>query len=1397
MKKSCLWCITLLFQVFSLSSQTTPICVLGHGEVGADDCANACIFCSLNGYIGNTAGYSAGQAPGFCAAVDNDKWIGFLADADSISIRVTPANCQLGNGLEVALYAVCDAPPLACSAGQVGEGTVVRTLEATLVPGQPYFLMIDGFQGDVCNFLIQTSPTDAAALPPVDSAGTVQGPAIIAAGSANVYSVAPVSGATAYTWTAPPGAQINGQASPVTLPASNGNHVTVTFGSQAGQVCVTPSNPCRTGGSSCLIVAQGNILPPPCPASSLPAADLCEDICVYCNFNGYTGTTAGYTGQTPPGFCGTIENEQWLGFVAGAPAATFTATPSNCTSGNGIQIALYPSCGNIPIQCNAGAAGGGNMPVSVTTSLTPGVSYYLMIDGYAGDQCDFQITVAPPSAGLTPPIGPTGAISGPTKVCPGANIVFSVPPVSGAGAYTWSAPPGWLVNGQPTPVTLAGAGGNIAWVTANAQAGPICVQPVNSCNTGDLACKNVTLQSIPLTQLPPAVVCAEALPYELPWGDLCFTSGIYETTLISYQGCDSVVRQFVTVKSPIIKFLPPQTVCTGDSVVVCGEAFTAEGNYTKICESYQGCDSTINFSIINLEPLANIMPGAVSCVLPPVTLNSAPSAGIKLWKDENGQILGNGNTLTVNAPGRYILEVNVSAGGSICTGSDTVIVQFGTGIPAAGASAGAILTCIQNTIPLDGSTDASDAIFLWSGPGGFTSALEDPFVGAPGQYVLTITHPQSGCSSQATVEVQADLQAPDLYLTSGMVSCVTPLVQIECLSPVTGALFSWSGPGGFTSQEQHPLTGTPGIYTVTVTNPSNGCTATGEITVPGTTLPPAVAAVGGTLTCATQTVQLICTTDADTPAFSWQGPGGFISIEQNPVVTVAGQYEVTVTASNGCTASASALVAENTKPPVIGITGDSLSCAQPHVTLACSTPADQPVFAWGGPGGFSSANQNPVVTTPGTYIVTVTDASTGCTNSAPVVVPAIDSLPAVMIAPAGKLTCIQKTVLLEGSTTAMQPVFSWSGPGGFSAFSAAVNVTIPGLYILTVTDTLSGCTGATQVVVLENLNHPQAAVSGAGTITCAMPALSLMGSSTAPGAEFQWLLPGLPPVDSPMLTVSLPGLYILTVTDPSNGCVSTASALVLQDTVSPATSLRVDTITCRSDSIFIGVANPQNYDFAWTGPNGFISDKSGFRIGVSELGVYTVTITDPGNGCVQILSIEDFIQNQTPPVINTISIVNDQFGQHIGAINIQILYPGSVTVTWFKDSVLFSFAEDLTGLAAGTYTAVVTANDNGCSATLVAEVINITVSTGSISEDASWEVFPNPANTRIHLRYLGFSQPVALVQLIDVTGRAVFLQTVLPTPVAELAVTHLPSGVYRMQIQTKEASVWKAVVIQR
>ncbi len=231
----------------------------------------------------------------------------------------------------------------------------------------------------------------------------------------------------------------------------------------------------------CWIPLASGQLPAACGGGSAPAI-ACDKACINCNFNGYTGNTTGFPSGFAPEFCGTVENAQWLGFIAGEPNATFIITPINCTSNNGVQVALYSDCQGAPLACDKGKEDGGGIPVSIATQLAPGANYYLLIDGYAGDQCDFTVTVSPATAVYQPPLGDIFPVTGPTKACPGATFSYSIPPVFGAGAYIWTGPPGTLFDSLPTPATIYGESARSVLATIGTESGNICVQAANTCS---------------------------------------------------------------------------------------------------------------------------------------------------------------------------------------------------------------------------------------------------------------------------------------------------------------------------------------------------------------------------------------------------------------------------------------------------------------------------------------------------------------------------------------------------------------------------------------------------------------------------------------------------------------------------------------------------------------------------------------------------------------------------------------------------------------------------------------------------------------------------------------------------------------------------------------------------
>jgi hypothetical protein len=254
----------------------------------------------------------------------------------------------------------------------------------------------------------------------------------------------------------------------------------------------------------CWLPNAGAQLPGACGGGSSPAI-ACNTACINCNFNGFNGSTAGFPSGIAPEFCGTVENAQWLGFIAGGTQATFTITPSNCADGNGVQVALYTDCTLPPVACDKGEKDGGMLPVSISTPLSPGGNYFLLIDGYAGDQCDFSVSVSPANAVYEPPLGDIQSVNGPTKLCPGAQFPFSVPPVFGAGGYIWTGPPGTLFDSIPSPATIVGSEARTVLVTMGNQSGNICVQAANACSQTTPCASSIYVEVLDDSFLPKIV----------------------------------------------------------------------------------------------------------------------------------------------------------------------------------------------------------------------------------------------------------------------------------------------------------------------------------------------------------------------------------------------------------------------------------------------------------------------------------------------------------------------------------------------------------------------------------------------------------------------------------------------------------------------------------------------------------------------------------------------------------------------------------------------------------------------------------------------------------------------------------------------------------------------------
>ncbi|MCB0478868.1 MAG: gliding motility-associated C-terminal domain-containing protein [Crocinitomicaceae bacterium] len=203
--------------------------------------------------------------------------------------------------------------------------------------------------------------------------------------------------------------------------------------------------------------------PPYCnPGNNPPAADNFEAATPICDFTQYCGTTSSFYGvdMGPWGqtswFDGSLENNSWLMFTADATTATFNvSTDAGCS---GIQIGIYSvdAAGNVtwhsPPAINGGFDytnidnGFSGSGVLNANNLTPGETYYIMIDGHGGAVCDYWLT-----AGIGVAV-PDPQITGNATMCFGDAESLTVTDLNGSTninwIWTWNSGAGGPVSGS-------------------------------------------------------------------------------------------------------------------------------------------------------------------------------------------------------------------------------------------------------------------------------------------------------------------------------------------------------------------------------------------------------------------------------------------------------------------------------------------------------------------------------------------------------------------------------------------------------------------------------------------------------------------------------------------------------------------------------------------------------------------------------------------------------------------------------------------------------------------------------------------------------------------------------------------------------------------------------------
>ncbi|MEY3051870.1 MAG: hypothetical protein RLY31_1655 [Bacteroidota bacterium] len=791
-------------------------------------------------------------------------------------------------------------------------------------------------------------------------------------------------------------------------------------------------------------------------------------------------------------------------------------------------------------------------------------------------------------------------------------------------SYTWTTADGQIVSGGNSLTPLVNAPGTYSLTI---------LDPANNCEstgtvivTQDTAAPYFTLPADPVLTCHDTVASVAPSLSSNPGTSLSFS---WSTTNGQFQGG------------------------TQDSTAY----LSASGTYSLIVTNADnGCTASGFLTVTQdtLPPVASVSPPpALDCTTDTLTLDGSGSstALTYLWSASNGGNLLGPDTLAVvqvGSPGTYTLLVSNPGNG--CTAETAVTVLQDVAPPAADAGPPDTLTCTSNTVTLLGSGSASPSVtYEWNGPGIVSGASSlTPTIDLPGDYTLLVTDLSNGCTNSDTVSVGIDTLTPVAIAgPGGQLSCSVSQLTLDGSNSSNGPdiAFSWStqnGQIGAGINTPTPTVNAPGVYTLTVTDNDNGCSASDAVTITqDDDLPTIVTASPAPLTCLVGSVPLDASGSSSGPEFLYQwstANGNIVSggTSPSPLVDAPGTYLLAITNTlTNCTSLASVTVSSQTTPPAAQAgPAPLLSCSQTVATLqgAGSAIGNDIAYLWSTNDGNLIAGQsslNAQADQPGLYTLTVTNLATGCSDSDTVSVSQDVDPPLAAADPPDTLTCSSPSVSLDGSGSSNGPAFSfaWSTADGnilSGADSPTPSVNQPGSYLLTVTDTGNGCSATTQVVVTQDIQAPSATAASASPLTCLQQTLTLDGSGGAngPPVSFLWSTTSgniLSGTTTPNPLVNQPGTYVLTVTNIINGCSASDQVTVSQNVSTPQLSIAPPaTLTCTVGEVAILTSTAPNgdYGFSWTSTDGnIVSGADTPNPLVDQPGTYSLLVTNPANGC--------------------------------------------------------------------------------------------------------------------------------------------------------------------------------------
>lgn len=740
--------------------------------------------------------------------------------------------------------------------------------------------------------------------------------------------------------------------------------------------------------------------------------------------DGYQGKLASKEDGTnqPSPLCngdGTAENMQWFAFTPCENYIRIKVTPSNCENPKypelGIQGGIYTNCDfDEAIAC---ASDFTQSPIILESNVTPGQTYYLFIDGYTGSICEYTIDVI---EGInTDPItfDSNGGyqIEGDNDIC-----------TDGFSAHTYN------VTGECNIDITPGCTNPEDYIQELKNQW-FCYEWTITPSTGWIINGDQNTKDIDIVWESPgnySLSCEIKLhPFLESNGNACIIG----------EPC-AIEQLEVKVDEPNPINLPKVYLCEGDSTLFCGQFIKTAGVYQ--CEIPNSCSyhvQIVEMKKDSIEDLGDIYLCPGECF----TLN-----GVQYCDEGNYDIVSDQCNI------KYIFNLNETSIDAEVLGIQELDCDTESFIVQANVTTNSEAT-LQYKWFLDNNEIGNNNLYSITKPGSY-------------KLKVYIAGYESNCFDEFSFEVIENLAAPEISLSSGILTCDVDSIQINLASNISLSSVAWTGKNSFTSNVQNPMVKDSGTYEVIVTG-TNGCTASSSIKIEANYPPAEVDIDFEHLNCDIVSTQLAFTADIAIDSLLWTGPEAKKFFENSPIVNVPGEYTLKLHAVNGCDYSYIFQILGDFKKPEIefeDIEGWGCKTEQLEIKLDTKDVNDYQVI-WNSTDGIIKSDpmkKDIICASVGTYIVEFTNNKNGCSKKDSIKIETIGDIPEQINLDKKDITCFGA----NDGIIAITSIVGGQEPYSYEINNQSVqekNENLnPGLYTLKVTDA-NGCSIQEQIMI--------------------------------------------------------------------------------------------------------------------------------------------------------------------------------------------------------------------------------------------------------------------------------------------------------------------------------------------